>query len=528
MPQLDRIILINSAGFDYLEFPVGGHGQVIGVNGHGKSTVLRTILFFYLGSNDKAPYALHETKSDFVSHYLGDPPSYLIYEVKRGNGSPSFHIAVTRPAGRIQFHFVDSPYCKDYYLEGKFVQSVEGVHERLREAKCAFDTKSSYEEFSNRIYGSTHSPYSVFKPSARNVGQIGVLPRIISGIFTVSQLDADKLKTALTCGVHDDAFAMQLDLLKLKSQLENFRRVHKAVKTYLKHEADALELLDLAQQFDEAGQERKAAIEDLVRMAKCIPTKLSEVKAAQEGLRLEREQEANQFQSDKAELDLAIINVRDQLAVVLNTIKKGEEASQQYQQLDIAKKARALLTLPQMLAEKHLAEEEYRLLTANYEGEAAQRNKMLETIEQTWSALAQDYARQKSAINSEIQQHLDALDQERGQSIQSVNADERRAKLAFEPRIAQLAAARTQVNKDFRSLGELKDPDEYQKVKTDLYFKEQKQRDEVVRQTDLRGKIKLAKQRRTTDRADIDRKAEEESKRIQCTIDELDAKSEQA
>src|SRR5438093_8331813 len=78
MPKLDRIVLINSAGFDYLEFPVGGHGQVIGVNGHGKSTLLRTILFFYLGTNEKAPYALHETKSDFVSHYLGDPPSYLV------------------------------------------------------------------------------------------------------------------------------------------------------------------------------------------------------------------------------------------------------------------------------------------------------------------------------------------------------------------------------------------------------------------------------------------------------------------
>jgi ABC-type branched-subunit amino acid transport system ATPase component len=46
MAKLDRIVLVNSAGFDYLEFPVGGHGQVIGVNGHGKSTLMRTILFF--------------------------------------------------------------------------------------------------------------------------------------------------------------------------------------------------------------------------------------------------------------------------------------------------------------------------------------------------------------------------------------------------------------------------------------------------------------------------------------------------
>ena len=99
MPKLERISLINAAGFDYLEFPVSGHSQVIGVNGHGKTTLLRTVLFFYLGTNDKAPYALHNTKSDFVSHYLGDPPSYLIYEIGRGAGQPSYHIAVTPPGG---------------------------------------------------------------------------------------------------------------------------------------------------------------------------------------------------------------------------------------------------------------------------------------------------------------------------------------------------------------------------------------------------------------------------------------------
>ena len=231
MRRLNRIILINSAGFDYVEFSVGGHSQVIGVNGHGKSTLLRTVLFFYLGTNDKAPYALHETKTDFVSHYLGDPPSYLIYEVNRDNGEPDYHIAVTRPAGRIQFHFIDAPFRKDYYVDGSFVQPIESVSERLREAKCASDMVTSYEEFNHRLYGIVLSPYAVFRPAPRSSGQVGILPRIISGIFTVSQLDADKLKSALTCGVRQDALTTELDLVLLKSQLENFRRVNRAVKT---------------------------------------------------------------------------------------------------------------------------------------------------------------------------------------------------------------------------------------------------------------------------------------------------------
>src|SRR6266404_2847143 len=245
MRRLNRIVLINAAGFDYVELPVGGHSQVIGVNGHGKSTLLRTVLFFYLGTNRKAPYAPHETKTDFVSHYLGDPPSYLIFEVARGNGEPDYHIAVTRPAGRIQFHFVDAPFRKDYYVDGNVVQSIEAVSEELRDAKCHFDTVTSYDEFHHRIYGLVPSSYTVFRPAPRSSGHVGILPRIISGIFTVSQLDADKLKSALTCGVRQDSLTTELDLVLLKNQLENFRRVNHAVKTYLRYEQDALDLVAL-------------------------------------------------------------------------------------------------------------------------------------------------------------------------------------------------------------------------------------------------------------------------------------------
>ena len=70
MPKLDHIYLINAAGFDEVEFPVGGHCQIFGGNGHGKSTLLRAVLFFYLGTNDKPPYSLDETKKDLISYYL--------------------------------------------------------------------------------------------------------------------------------------------------------------------------------------------------------------------------------------------------------------------------------------------------------------------------------------------------------------------------------------------------------------------------------------------------------------------------
>lgn len=321
MTGLDRIFLLNAAGFDEVEFPVGGHSQVIGVNGHGKSTLLRTVLFFYLGSNDKTAYALHETKSDFVSHYLGQSPSYLIYQVSRGDGHPAFHIAVTRPGARIQFHFIDAPYRREYYVNGNLVRSIEGVHDMLREAECVFDTVHSYQDFQYRIFGLVRSPYAAFKPSSKSMGQTGILPRIISGIFTVTQLDADKLKSSLTCGIKQESANTEIDLASLKNQLENFRRVNRAVKTYIAHEPEAVSLVQLAADYETAKAERIYIIEQLVKMAKCLSRESALLNEQKSILETERNESIAVYEQENKELAEAIQSLSNEIAVVDEKIR---------------------------------------------------------------------------------------------------------------------------------------------------------------------------------------------------------------
>ena len=47
MRYLNRIIFINSAHITYAEINLDGNVHFIGTQGVGKSTVLRSILFFY-------------------------------------------------------------------------------------------------------------------------------------------------------------------------------------------------------------------------------------------------------------------------------------------------------------------------------------------------------------------------------------------------------------------------------------------------------------------------------------------------
>lgn len=528
MSKLDRIILINSAGFDYLEFPVGGHGQVIGVNGHGKSTLLRTILFFYLGTNEKSPYALHETKSDFVSHYLGDPPSYLIYEVARGDGQPAFHIAVTRPAGRIQFHFVDAPYRKDFYLDGSLVQPIERVEERLRESRCAADSVSSYEEFHRRIYGISSTTYAVFRPAPRSSGQVSILPRIISGIFTVSQLDADKLKAALTCGVREDALATEIDLLLLKNQLENFRRVNRAVKTYLRYEDEALRLVDVAEEYEAAKQERQRAIEDLVRMAKRLPQRLRELEESQSSLETGRAAVIAQHAQEKGELEKVLGQLREQIAVLEDKIQKGEDTWNDYVAKEIGKKAAELAALPKIREDKRLAENEYATLTAKYRDENERKTQMLAHVQQAWTELSRQFEARKAEAERTFAQAIQQLDIERTSAFNAVDEEQQRAKSSFVARRAGIESKRNGLNDGFKALADQQEPEELKKTRKALEEVQRKQREEAVRLQGLRSEVAIEKEKRDRAREKLDQKAEAEQSAWQAKINQTKAQRDRA
>ena len=159
MNTLKRVILINSGGYSEVEVPCDGHVQIVGTNGHGKTTLLRAILFFYVGNNDNASYGIHTTQRDFATHYLGDFPSYLIYEVQRSDGARPFHVAVTRPSFRVQFLFIDDAYDEGLYIDpSRVVRSFETVRDELDQRLISHETLSSYESFRQTLYGVRRSP----------------------------------------------------------------------------------------------------------------------------------------------------------------------------------------------------------------------------------------------------------------------------------------------------------------------------------------------------------------------------------
>lgn len=528
MPKLERIRLINAAGFDDVEFPVGGHCQVFGVNGHGKSTLLRTLVFFYLGTNDKTPYALHATKADFASHYLGTPPSYLIYEVSRGDGQPDFHIAVTRPAGRIQFYFIDAPFRRSCYRDGSFALPVERLEESLRDAQMPFQVCNSYEDFRSRIYGLIPSPYSVFRPALRGQSQVSVLPRIVSGIFTVSQLDADKLKSALTCGVRDDALATELDLVRLKNQLEGFRRVHRAVKDYLRHEQDAHTLVEIAAEYERIRQERQNAIEGLVREAKLLPDDARQIDEARQALECEADEVGARHTEAVTRLASEILEKQDRKTELETKIRQGKKAAAEYELKRIAQKTAKLRKLPEIEAEVRAAKDEYEILTAQYDDENTKKTALIEAVQKVFAETRSELQEQRRILDEEARRNLERLNEEKDEALAAAEQERKSAEKLLTPRRKTIDGMRATLDRDYRELGNLEPPRELEELKLKLGRSEREANAEDTRQSKLRGEVALEKQNAAATREKLDRDAKDEKGRLEQSIAGLETQRTQA
>ncbi|MDQ8195680.1 ATP-binding protein [Coraliomargarita sp. SDUM461004] len=460
MNTLKRVILINSGGYSELEVPCDGHVQIVGMNGHGKTTLLRAILFFYVGNNENASFGIHTTQSDFASHYLGDSPSYLIYEVQRSGGAHPFHIAVSRPSSRVQFLFVDDAYDESIYIDPtRVVRSLETVRGELDSRLIAHDTQSSYEGFRHTIYGVRKSPYTVFRSNPRASQQVDLLPRIISGIFTVNRMDASRLKRALCCGLIESPQSLRIDLRQLRNNLSDFQRINRAVSTYLNNQRIAESILDLADQYEEFSEQLERLVRDFVARSKAVPDKETE----HQGLKAEAEANLtalkDEYQKKEREVQEKLDDLKDQISKLEVNIERGEKREQEYREKRIEEKAAAIDTIPVLRQKLAEADAHYKALTGKYEDESKRRDELLSSLKQAKDEALFRLEKQKSQHQNERHRELESLRQKLNQIRRLIEEEEEEKLNALTPLRKKLNAKADNVAGSWKLFHAKKEPD---------------------------------------------------------------------
>lgn len=221
MRYLNKIIFINSANkaLPYAEVNLNGNVHFIGTQGVGKSTLLRTILFFY--NADKTKLGIKSGQKTYDEYYFPYQNSFVVYEIETKNGA--FCVLTFKSQGRVAFRFFDGVYNKNNFIdnEGKAFETWDKIRDSLGKDTHYTRIVSSYEDYRNILYGNNNGLHKEFRKYALiESKQYQNIPRTISNVFLNTKLDAEFVKETIIKSLNEDE--IKIDLTTYSQHLRDF------------------------------------------------------------------------------------------------------------------------------------------------------------------------------------------------------------------------------------------------------------------------------------------------------------------
>ncbi|KIM06658.1 MAG: hypothetical protein KU38_12505 [Sulfurovum sp. FS08-3] len=142
--MLKRMILINSANFQFADINLSKEVFFVGDNASGKTTTTRALHFLYNANGEQL--GISKSKSTFAKHYFADDESYIIYVFE------SFFIFTYKKNDSIKRWFSKQQFnIGEIIKDGKLVD-FQTILEYIKKASLKYHPKS-IEEYTNILYG---------------------------------------------------------------------------------------------------------------------------------------------------------------------------------------------------------------------------------------------------------------------------------------------------------------------------------------------------------------------------------------
>ncbi|MCQ2258230.1 MAG: ATP-binding protein [Bacteroidaceae bacterium] len=337
MRSLRKIIYINSAKIRYAEVNVDGNVHFIGTQGVGKSTLLRTIMFFY--NADKSHLGIKPEMKSFDDFYLPHPNSYIVYEVDHENGP--FSILVYKYSGRACFRFIDAPFQKDWLIDesGEVTPDIKTIRQRV--GKIQFSPiVDRYEQYRDIIYGNS-SDKNFRRFHIMEAKSYSNIYRSIQNVFLNSRLEADFIKDIIINSMNDQEISIKLSYYR--GQVSDFEQEYNDIRCWyntdnkgnnvVRNQADDVvedyrKLLYLNKKINGLCGELKHSLRQSNKKAPELEDKIG--KQEEE---LQRQKRLLSEESSKHDKEKSDIN--KQIGEIDGNLKKCKEKKEQYAKLQI-------------------------------------------------------------------------------------------------------------------------------------------------------------------------------------------------
>lgn len=235
MRYLNKIIFINSAHVPYAEIKLDGNVHFIGTQGVGKSTLLRSILFFYNVDKSKLGIKTQAGQKGYDEFYLPHQNSYIIYEVCRETGK--FFVMTFLSHGRTAFRIVDCAYDKRFFVEedGSVRYEWGRISEQIGTRVFKSNVIRGYEEFRDIIYGNSQQVSKELRRfSLMESTKYRQVPLTIQNIFLNQSLESRVIKDTIIDSM--DFACDDIDLNRYREELKSFRQQYEDIWKWYKVE----------------------------------------------------------------------------------------------------------------------------------------------------------------------------------------------------------------------------------------------------------------------------------------------------
>lgn len=366
MRNLNRIIFINSANIPYADdIYLDGNVHFIGTQGVGKSTVLRSILFFYNADTQKLGIPVE--KQSYTEYYFPYANSYIVYEVATENGA--FCILSFKSMNRVSYRFIDSPYRKEFFIDPETRTAYSGA-DRIRMQLDQLNVDYSriiytFDEYRNILYGNGVAP-DMRKYSLMESKQYQNIPRTIQNVLLNSKLDAEFIKKTIISSINEDETA--IDLNNYKEHLKNFEvRLHD-IEEFQKRETQkqAKEITSLSAQVSK----QQTALAQGCRELVAAYLKAKEVLPQWQEKKIHTENERSKLIGRRQELQeqsrQRCDKLQETIAVLNNELQKAQSKEKEYARQQIEQVMERSARKEEWKNRRDGLVEEQRILTSQY------------------------------------------------------------------------------------------------------------------------------------------------------------------
>ncbi|MEG1660160.1 MAG: ATP-binding protein [Bacteroides sp.] len=401
MRYLNRIIFINSATIRYAEVRLDGNVHFIGTQGVGKSTILRSILFFYNADTQKLGIPVE--KKGYAEYYFPFADSYIIYEVVRETGN--FCVLSFKSVNRICYRFIDCAYSQELFIDadGAAYDAVEKIRASLDRHKVNYSTIiNTYEEYRNILYGNELGKRDLRKYALMESKQFQNIPRTIQNVLLNSKLEAEFIKQTIISSLNEEEAG--IDLTRYKVHLANFETQLKDIEAYQRPEmaklAEAIAQLCVEMDFAERkmadnSKELFVAHEKTVKESPLLQLQLQETEESRSALLKQKESANGKSQQKRTKIE-------SELAICKSDLLKAKKKEDEYALLNIGQLiARAGKQL-ELKARKRSLQEEQKILTSHYQEVSTRYDALIRTVENQLTGFLNEKEKQKLELENEF------------------------------------------------------------------------------------------------------------------------------